>query len=573
MKRIAHVCYLSAVLALAAQAQQAATPVGLRIIVVRTEADAESIATRLRSGEKFDAVAKAQSLDPSARAGGYLGLLYMSELRPEIQTALQGLKPGDIGPITRIGREFALLVLLTSEQAQEIELNRWRETGSDPRSPVLGHLWALAIGANDVKLARTLLSAGADVNGSFGDNSTILMGAAQAGEIEIVQSLIVSGAAVNAKTRDGTTALLVAAQNGQTIVVRELLRAGADVNARKNDGGTALIDAAFGGHIDIVEALLESRADPNVALRDGSNALMAAAGKGHNQIIQALLRAGARVNAGADTGGTALMEAAYAGKSDALRILLAAGADSKVANPDGITALMAAAFGGHTSVVELLLTAGAPIAPRDKRGWTALTYARASASSATVRIILDKTTDITSPERQIALGGTYVNEYYSSNDPRLLDLAAVEFQNALTAQPQNVAAMEWMGAVEFIRWGKPPTLEQFRKANTLLIQASTLDPKDPDRHCWIAAVNSTFASAGMDDILDEGIEHATKAIELDPQFAAAMDFLSILYRKKGDEARADAANRDAESIRQRRGNKPSRFNDQFSRPALPHPPK
>jgi Tfp pilus assembly protein PilF len=77
----------------------------------------------------------------------------------------------------------------------------------------------------------------------------------------------------------------------------------------------------------------------------------------------------------------------------------------------------------------------------------------------------------------------------------------------------------------------------------------------------------------MDSILNEGIEHAKKAIELDPQFADAMDYLSILYRKKGDNALADAANRDAERIRQRRGNKPSRFNDQFSRPALPASPK
>src|SRR5262245_41258957 len=99
-----------------------------------------------------------------------------------------------------------------------------------------------------------------------------------------------------------------------------------------------------------------------------------------------------------------------------------------------------------------------PIRKFPTRGWTALMYARASANSATVRAILDKTTDINSQDRSIALGGTYVNEYYSSNDAKLLDLAA-EFQKVLGAQPQNPVAFEWMGAVEFIRWNKPPSLE------------------------------------------------------------------------------------------------------------------
>jgi ankyrin repeat protein len=573
MNYLAWAIYLLPLLAQTAQPQQAEVQLGLRIIVVRSEAEAENLLNRLRSGERFEELAKALSLDASARDGGYFGIWSRSELRPEIRSALEDLKPGEISPIARIGREFAMLEWLTLQQTQEIEFKRWREAGAEPRSPILSHLWTMAIAANDMKLTQTLLSAGADVNAAFADGSTVLMGAAQAGETEIVRSLVAAGASVKAQSRDGTTALLVAAQNGHPDVVRELLKAGVDVNARKSNGGTALIDAAFGGQTDVVQVLLDSGADVNLTLQDGSNALMAAAGKGQDAVIQALLRAGAQVNAGADNGGTALMEAAYAGKSDAVKILLAAGADPKVANPDGVTALMGAALGGYTSVVQSLLNAGAPVTPRDRRSWTALSYARASANSSTVRMILGKTTDVSAQDRNIALGGTYVNEYYSSNDARLLDLAAAEFVNALGVQPQNTAALEWMGAVEFMRWDKPPTLEQFRKANTLLTKAATLEPKDPDRHCWIAAINSVFASAGMDDILDEGIEHAQKAIALDPQFADAMEYLSVLYQKKGNRDLAAAAKRDAERTRLQRGNKPSRFDDQFSRPALPPPPK
>jgi len=306
---------------------------------------------------------------------------------------------------------------------------------------------------------------------------------------------------------------------------------------------------------------------------------MAASGKGHNDIVRALLAGGAEVNAGFNTGGTALMEAAYAGQAETVRILLGVGADAKPANPDGLTALMGAALKGSANAVQALLDAGAPVTPRDKRGWTALTFARASANAATVRILLDKATDISAQERSIALGGTYLNEYYSTNETNLLNLAASEFQKVLSIQPQSVAGLEWMGAVEFLRWDTAPSLEQFRKANSLLKKSVDLDPKDPDRHYWMAATCSIFVSAGTGAsaaetaaILDEGILHAKRAIELDPQFADAMDHLSVLYRRKGEISLADTAHQDALRIRSRLGNRPSRFNDQFSRPAVPPPP-
>jgi tetratricopeptide (TPR) repeat protein len=203
-------------------------------------------------------------------------------------------------------------------------------------------------------------------------------------------------------------------------------------------------------------------------------------------------------------------------------------------------------------------------------------------------MILAKAPDLPAEERSIALGGTYLNEYYSSNEPALLEMAAEEFQKVLKTQPQNVEALEWMGAVEFLRWSKPPTLEQFRKASAFLKRSVDLDPKDPDRHCWIAAIAAVFSSTGKGAsivetaaMLEDGILHAKKAIELDPQFADAMDQLSSLYRRKAVlmasertqlEKLADTARQDAQRVRQRTGNRPSRFNDQFSRPALPPAP-
>jgi ankyrin repeat protein len=559
------------------------------MIVLRTEADATAVLARLKAGEKFEDLARKQSVDPSAREGGYLGVLAVSQLRPEFQAALEGLKPGQVSPISRLAGGYALLQLLTDEETQAVELKTWVDGGKDPGSPVIDRLWTMALAANDASSIKKVVDAGVNVNTMFGDGSTVLMGAAQAGQIDIVRALLSAGASVNAQTRDGTSALLVAAQAGRADVARALLAAGADVNIRTKNGVTPLVDAAFGGHIDMLRVLLEAKADPNISLQDGSTALMAASAKGHNDIVRALLGARAEVNAGASTGGTALMEAAYAGHAETVRLLLAGGADPKVSDPNGLTALMGAALKGSTDGVRILLEAGAPASPRDKKGWTALTYARASANPSTVRLLLDKTTDISAQERSIVLGGVLMNEYYASNDARLLDLAAAEFQKVLNAQPQNVAALEWMGGIEFIRWSNPPTVEQFKRTNALLRKAVDLDPKDPDRQAWIAATSAIFASTGKGAsaaetaaLVDQGIEHGRRAVEFDPQFADAMDHLSVLYRRKAEIVKnpaereglvnmADASRRDAQRIRERLGNRLSRFSDQFSRPALPAP--
>ncbi len=596
--------------------------VGLRLIIVRTEAEANDLRARVLAGEKFEDLARMHSVDPSARAGGYLGAMAIPQLRPEFQAALQGLRPGEISGVATIGRQYALLQMAAEDDMRAAELKAWRDAGADPNSRALEPLWIMAMSGDRVDLARALLDAGANVNLTFGDGSTVLMGAAQDGRTEVVRVLLAAGAGVNAQAGDGSSALLVAAygghietvrllleagsavdarlvdgatvlmkaaQAGHTEVVRALLGAGAAVNARAANGLTALIDASFAGHAEVVRILIASGADPNLTLTNRASALMAASQKGHLEVARLLLGAGAVVDARSDTGATALFEAAYDGHAETVRLLLAAGADAKVKTPNGLTALMGAALGGHAEVVRNLLEAGADPNAIDGRRWTALTHARASTSLATVQLLLAGMPALAAKERSLALGGTYVNEYYSSNETRLLELASAEFQKVLDAEPRNAEVLEWLGAVAVLQWSEVPALDQFRKANSLLTTSVDLDPKDRDRHYWIAATNSLFVSRAtvppgeVAAIVEQGIEHGRKAAELDPQFAPALEHLSILYRLKSERASlpaerdslvrlADAARRDAASIRVRLGNRPSRPSDQFSRPALPPAP-
>jgi peptidyl-prolyl cis-trans isomerase C len=65
-----------------------------RHILVATEPFAEKIIQRLDRGEKFEDLAKVESMDPSRSNGGDIGWLRQG-MPPEIMNALAGLKPGE----------------------------------------------------------------------------------------------------------------------------------------------------------------------------------------------------------------------------------------------------------------------------------------------------------------------------------------------------------------------------------------------------------------------------------------------------------------------------------------------
>ncbi|MGP8033739.1 MAG: peptidyl-prolyl cis-trans isomerase [Steroidobacteraceae bacterium] len=65
-----------------------------RHILVATEPFAEKLVQRLDRGEKFEDLAKVESMDPSKSNGGDIGWL-RAGMPPQLMNALAGLKPGD----------------------------------------------------------------------------------------------------------------------------------------------------------------------------------------------------------------------------------------------------------------------------------------------------------------------------------------------------------------------------------------------------------------------------------------------------------------------------------------------
>ena len=66
-----------------------------RHILVQTEPFAQKLIERLDKGEKFDALAKAESMDASKNNGGDLGWFTPGRMVPEFAGAVMALKPGE----------------------------------------------------------------------------------------------------------------------------------------------------------------------------------------------------------------------------------------------------------------------------------------------------------------------------------------------------------------------------------------------------------------------------------------------------------------------------------------------
>src|SRR5262245_55948711 len=97
--------------------------ISVRIIAVRTEAEAAAVRTQLQSGRQFESLAREHSVDASSSAGGYMGTFRMTDLRPEFQRALAKLSAGQINPVTPIGNQFFLFQRLSIEEASWIDSN------------------------------------------------------------------------------------------------------------------------------------------------------------------------------------------------------------------------------------------------------------------------------------------------------------------------------------------------------------------------------------------------------------------------------------------------------------------
>jgi ankyrin repeat protein len=225
---------------------------------------------------------------------------------------------------------------------------------------------------------------------------TPLLYAARQGCLACAKSLIAAGAAVDGTDPDGVTPLISALLNAHFDTAKYLLEAGANVNKWDFWGRTPLYLA-----VDFNTLPHGGRPD-RLSLDDTTSLAM----------IDILIAAGANPNAqlklfppyrslrmdrGADTtidiGSTPLLRAARGADLEAIERLVAAGALVDLPQREGITPLMVAVGAGASSIdtrgkfrteldalatADTLIAAGAVVDERDDRGRTALHYAAAA---------------------------------------------------------------------------------------------------------------------------------------------------------------------------------------------------
>jgi len=97
--------------------------IALRIIEVRSEAEAANIRAQVQSGASFETLARSRSVHASASAGGYVGLLHLTDLKPELQRVLNDLLPGRISEVTPLDGGFALFQRLSTDEVNWVVSN------------------------------------------------------------------------------------------------------------------------------------------------------------------------------------------------------------------------------------------------------------------------------------------------------------------------------------------------------------------------------------------------------------------------------------------------------------------
>lgn len=192
-----------------------------------------------------------------------------------------------------------------------------------------------AIDANDTALVQQALRAKTDLEPRCKPNEICkpLARAAGKGSLSMVKTLVAAGADLNGKNAYGDTAFIVA--------------------------GNFLTDASSSQDQQIVRDirryLLESGMDSNQSNQFGVTAFSGLADQGDIELMEVALRHGAKINhQSKETGYTALMLAAASGELETMRWLLARGANPSLKSRKGQTAMDAATLSKKPEAARLL---------------------------------------------------------------------------------------------------------------------------------------------------------------------------------------------------------------------------
>ena len=105
-----------------------ATEIKASHILVKTEEEARKVLARLKKGEKFEAIAKAVSLDTaSAKNGGDVGFFKKGQMVPEFERAAASLKVGDISIPVKTQFGYHIIKVTDKKTGSPVEFEKVRD--------------------------------------------------------------------------------------------------------------------------------------------------------------------------------------------------------------------------------------------------------------------------------------------------------------------------------------------------------------------------------------------------------------------------------------------------------------
>lgn len=218
---------------------------------------------------------------------------------------------------------------------------------------------------DNLKLIKTLVKVGVDVNLADGFGEAPIHKAAWSGALEVVDFLINAGAHVNIANVVDETPIAMAAHANNPGVVRRLVSAGAHVNPTVVNGAAPshttpyMHDAGLVDIASVCDALKSVKIRPTLFNLDESvnhlNPLAVATSLGHVDIVKYLISVGASLEA-AGGAHALLVRAVEVGSLAAIKAL---GLDVNLKDDEGDTLLSVLVKNNRKKAVETIVRAGA----------------------------------------------------------------------------------------------------------------------------------------------------------------------------------------------------------------------
>ena len=240
------------------------------------------------------------------------------------------------------------------------------EFGCDPNDGMSLHT---ACEQGNLRMAKTLIECGANVNGRDADGNTLLHLTARNERKKTMQALFNCLCDPNIKNKEGRTSLHIACVCGNLGGVKLLIKHGARVDAKDIHSNTPLSLAVLHNHTSVVLALVsEFGCDPN----DGISLHTACEQASNLSMVKTLIEYG-NVN-GRDANGNSPLH--LTARNETMQALLNyLTCDPNIKNKEGRTPLHIACVCGNLGGVKLLIKHGARVNVKDIHDSTPLSLA------------------------------------------------------------------------------------------------------------------------------------------------------------------------------------------------------